>query len=205
MHDPDWFYAFVPGGPGRGPRSRPPRPPACARRSIRQAEHREFLLGLRHLPVHPQRRGGALRLRAGLRLLRCRPRFLLATTAATLGALLALYVPHGLGCQLGGWLLIHGVTELLRRDPGRRGGLPDRLGRGLPGRRTRLEAAAAPAAGRASVMAGVIVMLFSPACWRARPPADPGRPGPATPSAARPLASVARLLLPAAAGAGSRP
>ena len=59
---------------------------------------------------------------------------LLIYNGAMLGAILALFASHGLGAELGGWLIIHGSTEILRDRPRRRGGLPDRLERGLPGR-----------------------------------------------------------------------
>ena len=38
--------------------------------------------------------------------------FLMLTNGCVLGAMLALYAPRGLALQLGGWLFIHGTTEL---------------------------------------------------------------------------------------------
>ena len=72
---------------------------------------------------------------------------LLVYNGAMLGAFLALFASHGLGVELGGWLIIHGTTEIVRDRPGRRGGLPDRLERGLP-RRGRPGSPPRPRAGR---------------------------------------------------------
>ena len=79
----------------------------------------------------------------------CRPPSCLAENGLTLGAFFALFVSRGLGFQLGGWLFIHGVTELFAimlggaagfrigwrvafpgdRDPARRRGRGRPLGR----------------------------------------------------------------------------
>ena len=37
---------------------------------------------------------------------------LMLYNGATLGAFLALFISRGLGWEIGGWLMIHGVTEL---------------------------------------------------------------------------------------------
>ena len=84
---------------------------------------------------------------------------LLVTTGAMMRAFIALFVAHGLGIAAGGWMLIHGTTELFAIVLAAAAGL--RIGRAiaLPGAATRL--AAAQAAGRlaATVMIGVVVML----------------------------------------------
>ena len=59
---------------------------------------------------------------------------LLVHNGAMLGAILALFASRGLGPEMGGWLIIHGSTEILRDRPRRRGRLQDRLERRLPRR-----------------------------------------------------------------------
>ncbi len=68
---------------------------------------------------------------------------LLIQNGLMLGAFLALYASHGLGMELGGWLIIHGSTELLAIMLA--GGAGFGLARALlfPGARSRLAALAA--------------------------------------------------------------
>ena len=85
---------------------------------------------------------------------------LLIYTGCMVGAFFALFVARGLGIELGGWLMIHGTTELLAVIIAGAAGL--RIGRAMvfPGRLPRL--AAAQAAGRlaATAMIGVVLMLL---------------------------------------------
>jgi uncharacterized membrane protein SpoIIM required for sporulation len=72
----------------------------------------------------------------------------------------ALYARHGLALPLGGWLMIHGVTELFAVTLASAAGL--HLGWTLvfPGEATRVDAMAAAGKRAGAVMFGVIVMLF---------------------------------------------
>jgi uncharacterized membrane protein SpoIIM required for sporulation len=85
---------------------------------------------------------------------------LVAYNGCTLGAFLALFFSKGLGVEFCGWLLIHGVTELLAVNLAGAAGLY--IGRKLafPGRSTRLEAAADAGRRGATLMVGVVLMLF---------------------------------------------
>ena len=76
-----------------------------------------------------------------------------------LGAFLALFVSHGLGTQAGGWLMIHGVTELFAVTLAGAAGF--RLGWALcfPGRHSHRAALAEAGRIAATVMAGVVLML----------------------------------------------
>lgn len=76
-----------------------------------------------------------------------------------LGAFLALFVSHGLGVAAGGWLLIHGVTELFAITLAGAAGF--RIGWTLcfPGRHSRTVALAEAGRIAATVMAGVVIML----------------------------------------------
>jgi uncharacterized membrane protein SpoIIM required for sporulation len=86
---------------------------------------------------------------------------LLIMNGAGLGAFLALFGSRGLGAELGGWLFIHGTTEIFAIVLAGAAGL--RIGWGVvfPGEASRL--ASATAAGRTAgiVMAGVVMMLFA--------------------------------------------
>jgi uncharacterized membrane protein SpoIIM required for sporulation len=84
---------------------------------------------------------------------------LLVFNGATLGAFVQLFVSRGLGMEVGGWLLIHGVTELFAVALAGAAGMS--IGRALayPGRRSRLEAAAAAGRRAGLVAAGCVVML----------------------------------------------
>lgn len=85
---------------------------------------------------------------------------LLVYNGCMLGAFFALFVPHGLGVQLGGWLAIHGTTEMFAIMLAGAAGL--RIGRAVafPGNRTRTASAAFAGRTAAVAMAGVVVMLM---------------------------------------------
>lgn len=85
---------------------------------------------------------------------------LIIYNGATLGALFALYASHGLEAELGGWIFIHGTTEVLALALAGAAGF--RIGWSVvfPGERSRLAAASEAGRTAAIVMAGVVVMLF---------------------------------------------
>lgn len=84
---------------------------------------------------------------------------LLAQNGGMIGAFAAVYVPHGLGFGLFGWLLIHGTTELSAIVLASAAGL--HIGRAIafPGARSRFAAAAEAGRRAAIVMIGVVLML----------------------------------------------
>jgi uncharacterized membrane protein SpoIIM required for sporulation len=85
---------------------------------------------------------------------------LLLQNGAMLGAMLALFASRGLGVELMGWLLIHGVTELLAITVAGAAGFRIGWAVAFPGERTRVEAAGAAGRQAATLMCGVVVMLF---------------------------------------------
>ena len=90
----------------------------------------------------------------------CLPTALLvAQNGLTLGALMALFASRGLLPSLGGWLSIHGTTELFAVTIAAAAGF--RIGWAVlfPGRLTRLEAARRAGRTAGAAMAGVVVML----------------------------------------------
>ena len=77
-----------------------------------------------------------------------------------LGAMLALFSSKGLGFEFGGWLFIHGTTELFAAALSGAAGL--RIGAAVvfPGARGRLQAASDAGRTAGKVMVGVILMLL---------------------------------------------
>ncbi|MDO9369011.1 MAG: stage II sporulation protein M [Sphingopyxis sp.] len=77
-----------------------------------------------------------------------------------LGAMIAVFSAKGLGYDFGGWLFIHGTTELFAAALSGAAGL--RIGAAVvfPGARGRLQAAAEAGRTAGKVMVGVILMLF---------------------------------------------
>ena len=155
--DADWYFAFVPRqyAGGRDPTATT----AALRDVLYQHGHGDMLqLFAAFLFTHNAQisvLAFALGFAFGV------PTALLVfTNGATLGAMLALYASHGLLLPLGGWLLIHGVTELLATVLA--GATGFRIGWALafPGDRSRVEAASAAGRQAATLMAGVLVMLM---------------------------------------------
>ena len=86
---------------------------------------------------------------------------LLLYHGAMLGAFFALYGGHGLGVELGGWLIIHGSTELFAIVLAGAAGL--RIGWSVvfPGDSSRLAAASRTGREAATAMVGVVLMLLA--------------------------------------------
>jgi uncharacterized membrane protein SpoIIM required for sporulation len=84
---------------------------------------------------------------------------LLLYHGAMMGAFFALFGSHGLGGELGGWLIIHGSTELFAIVLAGAAGL--RIGWSVvfPGEFGRLTAASRAGKASATAMAGIVVML----------------------------------------------
>jgi uncharacterized membrane protein SpoIIM required for sporulation len=85
---------------------------------------------------------------------------LLVSNGATAGAFYALFASRGLGFELGGWLLIHGVTEMFAIILAGAAGLKIGWAVVFPGDASRMTAASEAGRTAALVMAGVVVMLF---------------------------------------------
>ncbi len=77
-----------------------------------------------------------------------------------IGAFVALFVDKGLGFEVGGWLIIHGATELFAIVLAGAAGMKIGWAVAFPGQRARLDAAARAGAQAAAVLGGVIIMLF---------------------------------------------
>ena len=85
--------------------------------------------------------------------------YLLLTNGLMLGAILALYVDHGLGVALGGWLFIHGATELFAITLAGAAGFRIGWALAFPGAQSRIDALSDAGRHAALVMVGVVIML----------------------------------------------
>lgn len=155
--DMDWFYSLMPGDMAQG------RDPAATTEFLRGTLYDgEEQKGLSVFATFLFTNNAQVALLAfALGFAFCLPTvLLLGYTGLTLGAFVALFASRGLGVELGGWLLIHGVTELFAVVLAGAAGL--RLGWVLafPGERSRIDAAAAGGRTAATAMAGVVVMLM---------------------------------------------
>jgi uncharacterized membrane protein SpoIIM required for sporulation len=157
MHDPEWFYSFVPGGlvEGRGPEATT----QALRATLFDSSHNQLLSVMATFLFTHNAEVAIMAFALGFAF--CVPSALLmVANGLTLGAFLAVFVQHGLGVEVGGWLMIHGVTELFAVMLAGAAGI--RIGTALafPGERTRLEAVGRAGRSAAMLMAGVLVMLF---------------------------------------------
>ena len=155
--DADWFYVFVPGGLAGG------RDPTATTAILQ-----ETLYSTRMLPQAGVFASYLFTHNAQIAIMAfafgfafCLPTaLLLVYNGATVGAFAALFASHGLLLPLGGWLLVHGVTELTAVVLAGAAGM--RIGAAIaaPGAQPRLTAASAAGRQAATLMGGVFVMLF---------------------------------------------
>jgi uncharacterized membrane protein SpoIIM required for sporulation len=156
--EPDWYYAFVPRTLAAG------RDPAATTQSLAATLHGPLNRheGLDVLAAFLFTHNAQIALFAfafGFAL--CVMTIgLMAVNGCTVGAFLALFASHGLLLPAGGWLLIHGVTELFAVILAGGAGLSIGWAVVFPGERTRLDAAVRAGRRGGLVMAGVVVMLF---------------------------------------------
>lgn len=85
---------------------------------------------------------------------------LLIYNGFTLGAFVALYASRGLGMNIGGWLLIHGVTELFGIVLAGAAGFLLGGTLAFPGERRRLDAMAEAGKQAGTIGMGVLIMMF---------------------------------------------
>jgi uncharacterized membrane protein SpoIIM required for sporulation len=155
--DPDWFHAFVASEMASG------RDPSATTEHLRSTIYEgEDAEGLGVFATFLFTHNARIALFAfALGFAFCLPSaLLLAYNGCTIGAMFAVFASRGLGFEFAGWLLIHGVTELLAVILAGAAGLRIGWSIAFPGDLTRL--AAAEHAGRqgAVVMMGVVLMLF---------------------------------------------
>lgn len=151
----DWFYAFIPADLAQG------RDPTASTADLKNAifsSHHDGLAVFATFLFNHNTEVAFLAFALGFAC--CLPTaFLMIVNGATLGALLALYVEHGLGIEFGGWVMIHGVTELFAVTLAGAAGFKLGWALAFPGNRSRADALAAAGRTAALVMAGVVIML----------------------------------------------
>ena len=155
--EPDWFYAFVPADLAGG------RDPAASTETLRATltgeDSSAGLSAFATFLFTHNARVAILAFALGFAL--CIPTgVLLLYNGSSLGAFVALFASRGLGVEVGGWLLIHGVTELFAVILAGAAGLRIGWAVAFPGDRDRLDALANAGRTAATVIAGVVVMLF---------------------------------------------
>jgi uncharacterized membrane protein SpoIIM required for sporulation len=155
MRDPAWYFAFVPRALAGV------RTPRAAAADLSKTLFSSHDSGLSFFASFLFTHNAQIALFAfALGFACCLPTaFLMLYNGLMLGAFLALFVSHGLGVAAGGWLMIHGVTELFAVTLAGAAGF--RIGWMLcfPGRQSRFAALAEAGRVAATVMAGVVIML----------------------------------------------
>ena len=160
VRDPDWFYAFVSRALASG------RDPGATTEFLRKTLYdgggSSGGDGLSALATFLFTHNAQVALMAfALGFALCAPTaFLMISTGTMAGAFLALYAQHGLGAQLGGWMFIHGSTELFAVALAGAAGFRIGWTVAFPGGRARVDALAEAGKLAATVMAGVVVLLF---------------------------------------------
>jgi uncharacterized membrane protein SpoIIM required for sporulation len=155
--DPDWYNAIVPGGLAgeRNPASSTEALRATLYGGGEQGGLSVFATALfthnSQVSIFAFALGFAFGVPTAL---------LMMYNGAILGAFVALFVSHDLGFELGGWLLIHGSTELFAIALAGAAGLHIGTRIIFPGMETRLNAARKAGRTAATAMIGVIIMLL---------------------------------------------
>ena len=156
MTDPDWFYSFM--GAGLSDGRNPQASTEFLRKTLYDGDSKDSLGAFASfLFTH----NAQISLWAfGLGFLLCLPTsFLVLTNGCMLGAFVATFVQKGLGFEVGGWLAIHGVTEISAIILAGAAGMRIGWNIGFPGERSRLDAMIAAGRRGAIVMGGVVIML----------------------------------------------
>jgi uncharacterized membrane protein SpoIIM required for sporulation len=153
---PDWFYSFVPMGLSEG------RGPAASTKELRETLFSGGpTQGLAFFSTFLFTHNAQISIFAfALGFACCLPTaFLMAYNGMALGAFYSLFSSRGLGFEFGGWVLIHGVTELFAITLAGAAGFHIGWALAFPGRRSRVAALTDAGRTAATVMAGVVVML----------------------------------------------
>jgi uncharacterized membrane protein SpoIIM required for sporulation len=158
QRDPDWFYGFIPTDLASG------RDPTASAAELRKTLYAEPSarqgLGLLATFLFTHNSQVAL-FSFALGFALCIPTgALMLYNGCMLGAFLALFHQHHLAYEAGGWLLIHGATELFAIAIAGAAGFSIGWSVCFPGERSRVDAAAEAGRRGATAMAGVVVMLL---------------------------------------------
>ena len=152
-----WYYSFIPAGLAGG------RDPGATTETLRNTLFHPYgAEGLGAFSSFLFTHNSEVSLLAfALGFAVCLPTaFLIFDNGLMLGAMFALYGAHGLGLDLGGWLFIHGVTELYAVTLAGAAGFHVGWALAFPGEETRIDALKRAGRTAANVMVGVVVMLL---------------------------------------------
>jgi len=155
--DPTWFFGIMPAGLSDG---RDPSASAESLRSTLYAVHKED--GLAFFATYLFTHNAQIAIFAfALGFAFAVPTVLLILyNGLMMGAFFAVFVPKGLGWNLGGWLIIHGTTEIFAIILSGAAGFRIGMAIAFPGRLSRGDSAIAAGRSAATAMAGTVVMLI---------------------------------------------
>lgn len=153
----EWFYAFVPADVAQG------RDPSASIKDLQQAlSQTRGGEGLAFFSTFLFTHNAEIALLAfALGFACCLPTaFFLFYNGLMLGAMVAVYMGHGLGIPFGGWLAVHGVTELFAITLAGAGGFRIGWALAFPGEFSRLDSLRLAARDATLAMIGVVIMLM---------------------------------------------
>ncbi len=156
LGDPDWYDVFVPSGlsNGRGPTASTESLRATLYAQDGAAAYGVFAATLMAHNAQIAITAFALGFAFGVP-----TAILLVYNGAVLGAFVALFAGRGLGWQLGAWLAVHGVTELMAVAFAGAAGLHIGTAIARPGPLSRIDSAARAGRQAATLVMGCAVML----------------------------------------------
>jgi len=155
--NPDWFYMFMPDSMAQG------RTPASSAEALRDTLYHDgdesgLSIFASFLFSHNSR---VAIFAFALGFAFCIPTaFLLIYNGFVLGSFVAIFSEKSLGFEVGGWLIIHGATEIFAIILAGAAGLHIGKAVAFPGELTRTESASKAGGTASLLMAGVIIMLF---------------------------------------------
>ncbi|MFO1012410.1 MAG: stage II sporulation protein M [Caulobacteraceae bacterium] len=156
-HDADWLYAVFPPDIAQG--RDPTASTEALRRTLYDDHNGEGLAGFATM-LFTHNSGVAI-LAFALGFAFGAPTAILVTyNGLMLGGMLGLFAPRGLAFELGGWLSIHGVTEIFACTLAGAAGFHIGWAMAFPGDRPRTEALAQAGRTAGTLMAGVVLMLL---------------------------------------------
>ncbi|WP_034157866.1 stage II sporulation protein M [Sphingomonas sp. ERG5] len=155
-NEPSWFYGIIPGGLAGG---RDPSASAETLKAVLYADQKDSLAVFATFLFTHNAQIAVFSFALGFAF--AVPTVLLILyNGLMLGAFIALYAAKGLGYALGGWLIIHGTTEIFAIVLAGAAGFRIGTAIAFPGRRSRADSAIDAGRTGALVMGGTVVMLM---------------------------------------------
>jgi len=156
-NNPDWFYTFMPDSMAQG------RTPAASAETLRETLYHDGDangLGLFASFLFSHNSKVAM-FAFALGFAFCIPTaILLLYNGFILGSFIAIFSEKELGFEVGGWLIIHGATEIFAIILAGAAGMHIGKAVAFPGELTRTESASKAGGTASLLMAGVVIMLF---------------------------------------------